>query len=164
MWTHIIIGMMACLLLAKKVQKPLDLGFLGTQTTLIGKNAVEWCKNGLVCDVHSIIFGNISDLIAKWDINIEALHLELEQQVFLILDLNKDRPILVYQKSSIAALYAFIAGENAESRIEKVRDVEHDLDDAGKPIVIGQRMDFVQAREVEFTRGDGKFAKYELKY
>lgn len=163
----ILIVCFALLGLAKKASKNVkDLSFLGTQTTLSGATAVEWCKDGLKVDVSSIIFGTIQKLSDKFDINFEALHLDIEEQVFLILDVNKDRPVLVYQKSAKAQLYHYISELNVAGLIEEIRELEWGTTaaDNSEPNIIGQELVFAQINEIIFTRKEGKFGKYEISY
>ena len=163
MWTHILLGIIVCALLAKQEKIGQDLSFLG-QMTLFGDNAVEWVKNGTEISVYKIIFGTVDKLKQVYDINIETLHLELEREVFLLFEDARDRPVLVYQKSALAQVYRWLSDINTADPCG-ILDISTAYVGNTKD-VLGQSMmlDPSSDRDLTFSRDDGKFGKYQLRY
>ena len=142
---------------AKPQNEQINLDFL-VQTTLGGQNAVEMLKSGCVVVPHTVGVGLLGAIKHKFDIPIEQWKLDEEDQVFLLFDNEKDRPVLVHQKSAIAALNVWIHTLNLNSGIEALEDL---LDGT---LVIGKKMilDEDHIEELEFERGEGKFGRYTI--
>jgi len=164
MWTHILGMVIVCALLAKKVKnEQKDLGFM-SQLTLFGANAVEWLKDGTTIRPHKILLGQIQDLISTYDINFKGLHLEPNAEVFLLFERERDRPLLVYQKSAMAQVYRWLSDINCETPcgIDNVDDLfDHDGAKLGTVMIISNEYDF---DGLHFVREEGKFGKYTLNY
>ena len=156
----VIVMLVAVLGLAKNTKKneKQDLDFLG-QMTLFGASAVEWVKSGTNVTVKYLIHGKIKDLLELYDINFEVLHLTGENEVFLLVEDGRDRPVLVYQKSAMAQVYRWLSEINIEGGIMDV-----------KPEYLGNTKQKIGTRmvididcpyhDLEFSREKGKFGKY----
>lgn len=138
-----------------------DLSFLG-QLTLFGASAVEWCKNDTNVIVNYLIHGKIKDLLELFDINFEVLRLTGENEVFLLFERDRDRPVLVYQKSAMAQVYKWLSEINIEGGILDVRP-EY-LGNTKQKIGTRMVVDIDSFSEIKFTREKGKFGKYILNY
>lgn len=124
MWTHILIGIMACVLLAKQVKnKEIDLGFL-PQMSLGGLRAVDMLKDGMETGlVYKILSGSIGNLARNFDIPIEPFKLDEDKAAYLLFWFELDRPILVYQPSAVSEMTRLICKWNAELKISHTETV-----------------------------------------
>ncbi len=115
MWTHILIGMIGIILLAKATKtEEIDLSFL-PQTTLGGYLAIELLKDGTVMTKPTtIIVGLMRDLNTKYDLPMEAYKLNGDETAFIIKTISDDRPFLIYQKSAIAEFNRQLISWNVE--------------------------------------------------
>lgn len=140
----------------------IDLSFLG-QMTLFGASAVEWVKNGTNVFTTHLIHGKIGDLLEIFEINIEVLRLTVENEVFLLFEEGRDRPVLVYQKSAMAQVYRWLSEINVNGGIIDVRP-EY-LGNTKQKIGTRMVLDLDCAdRQLEFSREKGKFGKYILEF
>lgn len=124
MWTHILIGIMACVLLAKQVKNDkIDLGFL-PQLSLSGLRAIEMLKDGTETGlVYKILSGTIGNLAENYDIPIEPFKLDVERAAYLVFWIDCDRPLLVYQPSAVNEMTRVICKWNSESKISGTETV-----------------------------------------
>ncbi len=133
------------------------------QMSLGGLNAVKMLKGEVETRPFEILIGAIGDLNKKFDIPVDAFKLNLEQQACLLFDLKLGRPILVHQKTALAALYSLIHQWNVDEKISEVEDYKFNDE------VIGQLMKFEVKNNqpiipnLIFLREEGKFGKWNLK-
>lgn len=115
MWTHIIIGMIGIILLAKATKtNKIDLGFL-PQLSLSGLKAVEMLKDGAETGlIHKILSGTIGNMAQNYDIPIEPFKLDTERAAYLLFWFDCDRPILVYQPSAVNEMTRLICKWNSD--------------------------------------------------
>lgn len=140
---------------AKPQNELLNLDFM-VQTTLGGQNAVEMLKSGTEVKPSSIGIGLLGSIEHKWDIPSEQWKLDKGDQMFLIFDDEKDRPVLVHQKSAIAALQVWIHTQNLGSKISEIVDL---LDGT---LVIGKELIVSESENLQFVREEGKFGRYTI--